>query len=100
MGHLVNPKSLRLGWSLNWEDSWYIQNIYYPEFFHTVQKIRLIIIYICQEDYIEDTGFMLSHFEIIQTLKTFLIKLFFYNGKFEDFFLRFITSSVLIPLKN
>lgn len=83
MGHLVNPIAFRLGHSRSWEDNWYIKNIYYPEFLHSMIRIRQYLYYFWTTKYMEKRGFLLSHLYFYKFLKNLLIKIFLYNIDLE-----------------
>jgi len=78
MGHLVNPIAFRLGHSRSWEDNWYVKNIYYPEFLHSILKIRHYLYYFWTTRNMEKKGILLSHFYIYKFIKNLLIKIFLY----------------------
>ena len=78
MGHLVNPIAFRLGHTRSWEDNWYIKNIYYPEFLHSILKIRHYLYYFWTTRNMEKKGILLSHFYIFKFIKNLLIKIFLY----------------------
>jgi len=77
MGHLINPIAFRLGHSRSWEDSWFVKDIYYPEFLHSILKIRQYIYYFWTTQFMEKSGFLLSHFYIYKFIKKFISKNFF-----------------------
>jgi hypothetical protein len=83
MGHLVNPIAFRLGHSRSWEDTWYIKNIYYPEFLHSMIRIRQYLYYFWTTKYMEKRGFLLSHLYFYKFIKNLLIKIFLYNIDLE-----------------
>ena len=83
MGHLINPIAFRLGHTRSWEDNWYIKNIYYPEFLHSILKIRHYLYYFWTSRYMERKGILLSHFYIFKFIKNLLVKIFLYNIDLE-----------------
>jgi len=62
MGHLVNPIAYRLGHTRSWEDNWFIRNIYYPEFLHSMLKIRQYIHYFWTTRFMEKKGYIIKSF--------------------------------------
>jgi len=40
MGHIVNAISLRVGWNTNWCDKWFSELQFYPEYLHSIFRIR------------------------------------------------------------
>lgn len=83
MGHLINPVAYRLGHSRSWEDSWFTRNIYYPEFLHSILKIRYYIHYFWTTRYMEKMGILFSHFYVYKIFKNLLVKVFLYNIDLE-----------------
>ena len=83
MGHLINPIAYRLGHSRSWEDSWFVKNVYYPEFLHSMLKIRNYIYYFWTTYLMEKKGILFSHFYIYKFLKKLLVKIFLYNTDLE-----------------
>jgi len=83
MGHLINPIAYRLGHSRSWEDSWFVKNVYYPEFLHSMLKIRNYIYYFWTTYFMEKKGILFSHFYIYKFLKKLLVKIFLYNIDLE-----------------
>jgi hypothetical protein len=94
MGHLVNPIAYRLGHTRSWEDNWFIKNIYYPEFLHSILKIRQYIHYFWTTRFMEKKGILLSHFYIYKFIKHLLVKTFLYNTDFEKYIYSFYARGV------
>ena len=94
MGHLVNPIAYRLGHTRSWEDNWFIRNIYYPEFLHSMLKIRQYIHYFWTTRFMEKKGILLSHFYIYKFIKNLLVKIFLYNTDFEKYIYSFYARGV------
>ena len=94
MGHLVNPIAYRLGHTRSWEDNWFIRNIYYPEFLHSMLKIRQYIHYFWTTRFMEKKGVLLSHFYIYKFIKNLLVKIFLYNTDFEKYIYSFYARGV------
>jgi len=93
MGHLINPISLRIGSFSDWEDIWFTRFLYYPEYFHTILKVKYFLLFFSNISFFENSGFIFSHSFLIKKYKLFFIKCFFYNGKLEqivdDFFFQY-----------
>ncbi len=83
MGHLVNSNSLRIGWSLNWIDSWYIDDIYYSEFLYLILRTRFFLLYLFSSKKFEDIGYFYSHFELYLKYNKLFIYVYFYDGFVE-----------------
>ncbi len=94
MGHLINPIAYRLGHTRSWEDSWFVRNIYYPEFLHSIFKIRQYIYYFWTTRFMEKKGMLLSHFYIYKFSKYLLIKIFLYNTDLEKYIYSFFARGV------
>lgn len=65
MGYLINPISFRLGWSKDWQDVWFSDNLYYTDFFYSVLKIRLFLTYFLNIRKIESVAGFYSHFRVV-----------------------------------
>lgn len=86
MGHIVNAKSTRIGWSTVWSDQWYTENLYYAEYLHSVFRIRFYCIHLYSRRYMEKKGVFYSHFEIFKLYKNINVEIYFYDGKLmEDY---------------
>ena len=87
MGHLVNPTALRMGWSSNWMDIFFVDQKYYPQYLHMLFRLRLLLPFIFHQFWFERKGaFFCSHFEFTKDYNGLLLKVFFYDGRTEDFF--------------
>ena len=95
MGHLINPIGFRLGHSLSWEDKWFVKSIYYPEYLHSVLKIRAFLYFFFNKKKIEKIGLIYSHFEIVKYNKNFIIKIMLYHSKYEALSDAFIVQNYL-----
>ena len=94
MGHLINPIAFRLGHTRSWEDSWFVKGLYYPEFLHSILKIRQYIYYFWTTNFMEKSGFLLSHFSIYKFIKNLLVKIFLYNTDFEKYIYAFYARGI------
>jgi hypothetical protein len=84
MGHIVNAIGIRLGWNLNWCDKWFSELLYYPEYFHSIYRIRFFVSSFFDNcPSLEENGAFFSHYEIIKHYKNLKINIFFYDGLFE-----------------
>lgn len=86
MGHVVNAKGLRLGWTSNWCDHWFSELQFYPECLHSIFRVRFFLIYFFNLNLFERHGLFYSHFEIIKYYKQFYVNIFYYDGKLEGLF--------------
>lgn len=83
MGHLINPVSVRLGFSTFWISSWSITNIGSYSYFVLLDNlvVELMSFFFYQSfvvDRLSKFGFFFSHFRLIRrNLGFFCIKLFF-----------------------
>ena len=78
MGHLINSKSMRIGWTQNWVDQWYTEIYYYSELLHTLFKIKFYLIYIFTRRHFDKKAIFYSHFEIIKNYKKLYIEIYYY----------------------
>ena len=83
MGHIVNAKSTRLGWSTIWCDQWYSERLFYPEFLHSMFRIKLYLIYIFTRRHFHKKAVFYSHFEILKYYKNIYVEVYYYSGKLE-----------------
>lgn len=87
MGHLVNPIALRMGWSSNWIDLFFVDQKYYPQYLHMLFRLRLLLPFIFHRYWFERKGaFLCSHFIFTKDYNGLLLKIFFYDGRTEDFY--------------
>jgi hypothetical protein len=85
MGHLINPISMRIGCVYDWEDCYFVEPIYYPEYLHIIFKIKLYLIYFFGSSPIEnDLAVFYSHFDVIKISKNLFVRIYFYHGKIES----------------
>lgn len=89
MGHVVNAKSMRIGWSTLWCDQWYSEILYYSEYLHAIFRIRFYLIYVFTRRHFDKKAIFYSHFEILKHYKSIYVEVYYYSGKletdFEDF---------------
>jgi hypothetical protein len=83
MGHLINPIAFRLSFFKSWEDTWFIKNIYYPEFLNGMLKLRNYIYYILTNKGLLKSGIFLSNFFILKYNKLFIINMYIYHIDYE-----------------
>lgn len=83
MGHLINPIAFRLGHARSWEDNWFVRNLYYPEYLHSILKIRSYLYFFFTTKFMERRGVLLSHFLLFKFIKVLLIKIYLYNIDLE-----------------
>ena len=69
MGHVINAKAMRIGWSTIWSDQWYSEILYYSEYLHAMFRIRYYLIYIFTRRHFDKKAIFYSHFEIIKYYK-------------------------------
>lgn len=78
MGHLVNAKRFRLGWSSGWSDFWFSDIYNYSMFFFLCARQRIVLHAIFFAPSMITSDFMFSHFTITRHLKWTRIELYFY----------------------
>jgi len=90
MGHLINPIAMRIGWFRSWEDIWYVKYLYYPEYLHSILKIRAFLTFMFTNRKLEHKGSLLySHFDIIKQGRLLNIFIYAYYGALESFIFDF-----------
>lgn len=89
MGHTVNPIAFRMGWASNWIDSFFVDRKYYPQYLHMLFRLRLFLHFIFKQRWFEGKGgFFYSHFLLTKDYNSLALRVFFYDGKTEQFFHR------------
>ena len=83
MGHLINPIAFRLSFFKSWEDSWFVRNIYYPEFLNGMLKLRNYLYFFLTKKRILKSGIFLNNFFIIKYNKIYMINIYIYHIDFE-----------------
>ena len=83
MGHVINAKAMRIGWSTVWSDQWYSEVQYYSEYLHAIFRIRYYLIYIFTRKHFDKKAIFYSHFEIIKYYKNLYVEIYLYSGKLE-----------------
>ena len=84
MGHIVNAKSTRIGWSTIWCDQWYSEILYYAEYLHAIFRIRFYCIYTFTRKHLDKKAIFYSHFEILKHYKNIYVEIYYYDGKLES----------------
>jgi hypothetical protein len=100
MGHLINPVAFRLGWSKNWLDNYYVTNSYYPQFLHTILRLRLFLNYFFKQPSLVKLGFFFSHFNIVNTLGVLGVHIFYYDGRLEAAWNNYLYASFPLGLRH
>lgn len=83
MGHLGNPIGFRLSFHKNWQNNWFIKNLYYPEFINDMINIRDYLYYYMTRSVMLKSGFCLSHFFLYKFQKNYYIKIYIYQIDLE-----------------
>lgn len=85
MGHLINAKSMRLGWFKHWWDIWSVKQIYYTSLLYSCFRIRYFLIYLFFSKFTMIKLVMFfGHFHIEKVYKFLLIKLYYYDALLEE----------------
>lgn len=100
MGHLINATALRLGWTLSWNDQWYLEKPYYTDYLYTILRLRFYLLFIFSQKRLEKSSTLYSHFELIKLYKNIEINIYYYYANLEesffnwkfDFFLRWYNN--------
>ena len=92
MGHLGNPIAFRLNYSRKWLDTWFIKNLYYPEFLNKMLNVRDYLYYFFTKKSMLKSGNCLSHLNIIKIQKSYIIKIYIYSIDLEKLSYDFINK--------
>lgn len=85
MGHLVSARALRLGWTFNWADSWFaVQKLDYSYLLFLCFRLRYFLLSYFYSKKRDKSSYIYSHFNIIRSSRTLLIRIFFYDAAFEE----------------
>ena len=66
MGHIINPIAMRIGWFSNWADTFFVKLKYYPEYLHSILRLRNYLFFFVRQERFEGIGLLNSHFVIFQ----------------------------------
>ena len=104
MGHIINAKSMRIGWSALWCDQWYSEILYYSEFLHAMFRIRFYCIYTFTRRHLDKKAIFYSHFEILKSYKNIYVEIYYYDGKlesdYEDFKFEFFIKAYNLEINK
>jgi Ribosomal protein S3, C-terminal domain len=100
MGHLINPSGMRVGWFSYWEDYWFVDFVYYPEFLHSIFRVRCFLVYFFGLRFVEMCGLIYSHFVILRNFKFFMIRAFFFNGASDEMISNFFKDCDNFLIEN
>lgn len=92
MGHLGNPIAFRLNYSKKWADTWFVKNLYYPEFLNKMLNVRDYLYYFFTKKSMLKSGNCLSHLNIIKIQKLYVIKIYIYSIDLEKLSYDFINK--------
>ena len=92
MGHLGNPIAFRLNYSKKWADTWFVRNLYYPEFLNKMLNVRDYLYYFFTKRSMLKSGNCLSHLNIIKIQKLYVIKIYIYSIDLEKLSYDFINK--------
>lgn len=81
MGHVINPVAMRVGWFSNWVDIFYVSLKYYPEYLHSILRLRNYLFFFLKHERWEGFGFFHSHFVILQKYYKLYINIYIYDGQ-------------------
>jgi hypothetical protein len=92
MGHLGNPIAFRLNYNKKWVDTWFVRNLYYPEFLNKMLNIRDYLYYFFTKKSMLKSGTCLSHLNISKIRKSYIIKVYIYSIDLEKLSYDFINK--------
>ena len=92
MDHLINPVAFRLDYFKSWEDTWFVKNIYYPEFLNGMLKLRNYLYYFLTNKGLLRSGIFLSNFFILKYNKLYIINIYIYHIDYEKVSYRCINN--------
>ena len=63
---------------------------FYPEYLHSIYRIRFFLVYFFNLHPLEQRGFFFSHFNLIKIYKNLKINIYYYDGQGENFYADFL----------
>jgi hypothetical protein len=66
--------------------SWYAELQFYPEYLHSIYRIRFFLIYYFNLHPLEQRAFFFSHFNLIKIFKNLQINIYYYDGQAESIY--------------
>jgi len=91
LGHLLNSRSIRLGWIITWWDQWFVNKRFYCELLYMCFRLRFFLMYLLFDAYvIKKVVRFYSHFEMTVHKKRFIVKFFYYDGNLSEDYFEFI----------
>jgi len=73
MGHLISAIAYGLGINKSWENTWYIKNIYYAEYFHNILNLKNFIYILFMKKKTIKNGIFLSEFFFLNIISILLL---------------------------
>lgn len=83
MGHLTHPTGFRLNFDKKWDFTFYLKNIYYPEFMNTLINIRDYLYYFFTSKKMLISGFCFSNLSLYKHFKNYFIYVYLYHIDLE-----------------
>ena len=84
MGYLINPTAMRVGWFQSWNNSFYIDNRYYPQLLHIVLKLRIYLLYLLNQPKWRSKKWLYNQLAINYDYWGINAHIYYYDGKLED----------------
>ena len=84
MGYLINPTAMRIGWFQSWNNSFYIENRYYPQLLHIILKFRVYLLYLLNQPQWRNKKWLYNNLIITHDCWGIKAHIYYYDGKLED----------------
>jgi len=84
MGYLINPTAMRVGWFQSWNNSFYIDHLYYPQLLHIVLKLRVYLLYLLNQPKWRGKKWLYNNLIITYDYWGLKAHIYYYDGKLED----------------
>jgi len=80
MGLVINPIGYRIGYTKQWNDSWYLHRMNYPVFVHKSLELKLLLEYCLRRRPWNRSFWVYSHISYYYYNNKFFVSVFFYDG--------------------
>ena len=95
MGYLINPTAMRVGWFQSWNNSFYIDHLYYPQLLHIVLKLRVYLMYLLNQPKWRGKKWLYNNLVITYDYWGLKAHIYYYDGKLEDGWNNYIQQAAI-----